>query len=377
MDGKSQRWLALASALWLLPLVIISIVAVLKPADHTVTPVYHEAVDAWRQQLPLYNHKFYYCPQFTFLFAPFHWLPLALGDALWRLVGTVAFAGGLLVFCRSFAGARAERAFLIAALLAMPLSLQAMQFGQANLHLAAVLLLAGWCLSTQRWWAATVLLWLTVVIKPLGLAALGLAWAAYPQLWWRLALGLPVFLLAPYAFGPASYVSQQYLACVDNLRQSTGVTENRFADLNGLLRACGASLGGAASFLLRAISGALVMLLCWRISRRQAEPLRALVWLSAAAVYLMLFNPMTEANSYVVLAPALALLGGWHFIHHARGVGWVLAAMLLTMGLLPEPLRPLFGNDFALAWYPAMALVFVAILIWTACTTRPSTPATA
>lgn len=376
MDGKSQLWLVLAWALWLLPLVVISIVAVLKPEDHTVTPVYHEAVEAWRHHLPLYNHKFYYAPQFTFLFAPFHLLPPALGDALWRLAGTVGFAAGLLLFCRSFAGSVAPRAFLIVTLLAMPLSLQAMQFGQANLHLAAVLLLAAWCLSTQRWWAATILLWLAIVIKPLGIAALGLAWAAYPHLWWRLALGLPVFLLAPFGFGPASYVSQQYLACVENLRQSTGVTENRFADLNGLLRAFGTPLSGSVSFLLRAAAGVLFMLLCWQ-TRRQAEPLRALVWLGAAAVFLMLFNPMTEANSYAVLAPVLALIGGWHFTHHARGVGWVLAAMLLSMGLLPEPLRPLFGNDFALAWYPAMALAFVGILIWTACANRPSKPVTA
>ena len=48
----------------------------------------------------------------------------------------------------------------------------------------------------------------------------------------------------------------------------------------------------------------------------------------------------------------------------AKPTAWLCAAMVLTMGLLPELLRPLFGNRFALAWHPAMTLVFLAILAW-------------
>ena len=84
----------------------------------------------------------------------------------------------------------------------------------------------------------------------------------------------------------------------------------------------------------------------------------------------------STANSYAVLAPVLALIAWWHFSHGARGVGGVLAAMVLSMGLLPEPLRPLFGNSFSLAWYPAMALGFVGVLVWTVFGPRPAqTPA--
>ena len=106
------------------------------------------------------------------------------------------------------------------------------------------------------------------------------------------------------------------------------------------------------------------MILCWRAARVCAEPLRSLIWLGAAGAFLMLFNPMTEANSYAVLAPALGLLAWWNFQCGSRTSGWILAGMVLSMGLLPEPLRPLFGNYFALAWYPAMALGFLAALAW-------------
>ena len=374
MSGRLNRWSVMAWTLWLVPLLVISVMVVVKPEDHTVTPVYHEAVDGWWQHHPLYNNKFYYCPQFTFLFGPFHLLARSAGDILWRLAGTVGIAAGVLLFCGAFPGQERNRAFFMVTVLTMPLCLQAIQFGQANVHLAAALLLAAWCLGTKRWWAATILLWLAVTIKPLGVAAMGLAWAAYPHLWWRLALGLPVFMIAPFGFGPATYVWNQYLACVENLRQSASVTEHRFADLNGLLRTFGMVLSGPASLFVRAVAGGLFMLLCRRAALRQPEPLRALAWLGAAAVFLMLFNPMTEANSYAVLAPALGLLAWWHFGHGARSVGWVLAAMVLSMGLLPEPLRPLFGNYFSLAWYPAMSLGFAGILAWTVFRTHPREP---
>jgi hypothetical protein len=36
--------------------------------------------------------------------------------------------------------------------------------------------------------------------------------------------------------------------------------------------------------------------------------------------------------------------------------------MALSMGLLPNIVRPLFGNYFALFWHPFMTLVFIALL---------------
>lgn len=342
------------------------IAVVLRPGNHSLTDLYHGAVARWWQRQTLYDGPsgMNYLPQFTLLFGPYHLLGVAVSDVLWRCTAAAGLALGILLFCNALPERDRARGFFVVTLLAMPLCLQALQFGQANAHLAAALLLAAWCLSTQRWWAATLFLYLATAIKPLGLAAIGLAWAAYPHLWWRLALGLPVFLLAPFTVGPPDYVWKQYLACAENLRQCSEVTEHRFADLNGLLRTFGTALAGRLSFAVRAAAGGALMLLCWRTSRAGSEPLRALIWLGAAGAFLMLFNPMTEANSYAVLAPALGLLAWWNFRCGSRTLGWIFAGMVLTMGLLPEPLRPLFGNYFALAWYPAMALGFLAALAW-------------
>jgi hypothetical protein len=89
------------------------------------------------------------------------------------------------------------------------------------------------------------------------------------------------------------------------------------------------------------------------------------MWLLALSVgYLMLFNPMNEPNSYVILAPALGL---WAVAAlnaaPTRRFGWLTASISLSMALLPNLMRPMFGNNFALFWHPVMTFVFMAMLV--------------
>ena len=220
------------------------------------------------------------------------------------------------------------------------------------------------------------LLWLATAIKPLGIAAMGLAWAAYPHLWWRLGLGLPVFMIFPFGFGPASYIWDQYLACAANLHQSAGVTEHRFAGPQWVAPHLWDS-ADRPSLVCCARSG-------WRavhvaVPGSFPAPAGAAAGIGLAgghwAGFLMLFNPMTQANSYAVLAPG-------------AGIGRLVALQPRSArcwrgaggdgpehgALLPEPFRPLFGNYFALAWYPAMALGFVGALVWTVFGSRLAEP---
>lgn len=365
-QNDRSRWRVAAWALWVVPVLVIAILVAAAPEKRTVTHLYHDAVVRWWHRVGIYDgpRGMNYLPHFAVLFTPFHLPPRVVGDILWRAAAAAGLAAGLWLFCGAISGPDRRRAFVLVTLLTLPLSLPALRNGQANAHLGAALLLAAWCLKARRWWAATVLLYLATAIKPLGIAGIGLAWAAYPQLWWRLAVGMPILAAFPFLFGPRAYVSTQYLAFLENLRQAAEVTVHHFADLNGLLRTFGIPLSGMASLGVRALAGVLVMGLCWTASRRTAEPLRSLVWLSATASYLMLFNPMTEANSYVILAPALGLVAWGLMRAGEKKLGWLLAGMLLTMGLLPNLLRPFLGNAFALAWHPAMTLGFLSVVTW-------------
>jgi hypothetical protein len=146
---------------------------------------------------------------------------------------------------------------------------------------------------------------------------------------------------------------EQHRAFVANLRVCSGVTEHRFADLNGMFRTFGLALPSALSLAVRVVAGAATALVWW-CARRMEEPQRALWFHLLATTYLMVFNPMTETNSYVVVVPALAL---WAERALPRPAGWVLAGIVVAMSVL-SPTR----SPFKLFWYPAMTMVFFGLV---------------
>jgi hypothetical protein len=108
-------------------------------------------------------------------------------------------------------------------------------------------------------------------------------------------------------------------------------------------------------------------MVCWFVGVLGADFRRVLIWLGLTGVYIMLFTPMNEVNSYVMLAPALGLWTYWHVIQGARRTALAIAALSVSMVLLPNFVRPLFGhhigNEFGKFWCPLMTLVFLGILL--------------
>jgi len=170
-------------------------------------------------------------------------------------------------------------------------------------------------------------------------------------------------LLFPLLFGPPDYVIEQYRNAFHNLQECAAPTNREFADVNGVLRIIDMSVQGTASTLLRATAGGLFAAFGFLALRPLRGRERVLGWLAISAGFLMLFNPMNEANSYVIIAPVLALWV-WHlFSTGQRAIGWTLVAMVVSMSLLPGLLHPWLGNRFAMSWHPTMTLVFLVILV--------------
>lgn len=345
----------------------------LRPDHRTVTPLYHEAAAAWFEKSPLYTGPkgMNYLPPFALLFSPIHALPLPWGEVAWRWISGGAIAWGLARWRRVWPEALPGAVFLLLTALALPLSLPAIRNGQANALFGALLIHAAASLRDRRWWWAAACLALATAIKPLGLAAAGLAFAAFPAAALPLGVALAVVCLMPFATASPGYVAEQYTACLDNLRQCAAISEHRFADLNGILRTFGLELSGSWALAVRGGAGGLLFFWCWFRVRLAAPLDAALSWHAAAACYLMLFNPMTEANSYVVLAPSLALWAAAARWGGGYGSAAALGASALSMGLLPNLLRPWFGNGFALIWHPAMTLFFLSGIVL-ASTRRPA-----
>lgn len=363
-SARTRRLFVVGTSLWVLALLVVSVMVARDPARRSVTPVFHLASERWFARHDLYADPrgYHYLPQFALLFAPFHALPSPAGDVLWRALSVLAILAGFAALARLGRPANPGRAYLVAAALALTPCLGAVRNGQTNLAFGGVCLLLAAALAAGRWNAAAFWIVLLVGLKPLGLVVALLAPWPYPRLRAPLLAGLALLAALPFLAAPPSFAADQYRAAAEHLAGWSGTTENRFADLTALLRAAGLSLSRGASFALRAAAGAGTLALWLRAAARPREPWRALTLVLLATAYLMLFNPMTEKNSYAIAAPALAFTAAVLLGEGAsRRAGLFLAAVLVSVGVLPELLWRV-TRDFGLWWDP-LSLVAVSVFL--------------
>jgi hypothetical protein len=365
---SSRRLLRAGIGVWLLALAVVSVLVARDPIQRSVTPVFHLAVQRWGNHA-LYSDPrgFHYLPQFALLFAPFHALPVPLGDLLWRAASVAAVLAGIRALARRFAAGAGEidRMTGLALLLSLWPCLGAIRNGQTNLAFGGLLVLAAALLSAEKWTAAAAVLVLLVAVKPLGLVVVLLAPWGYPRLVAPLAAGLAALAALPFLFAPSSWVLAQYRDAAAHLASWSATSEPRFADLAALLRHVGLALAPAAATVLRAAAAVAVLLLWIAAARRRVEPSRALTVALLAAIYLLLFNPMTEKNTYAIAAPAMGVATGRAFAERRRSAsafGWLLAAALVSIGVFPEAFHRL-DPGFGLWWDPlAMSAVAAALV---------------
>jgi hypothetical protein len=359
-----RRDLAIGLALWLLPLVVVGVMVARDPSRRSVTPVFHLASERWWARSDLYSDPrgYHYLPQFALLFAPFHALPKPLGDLLWRCLSVGLVLWGLAAFLRRTALSEPGRRFLVACALALAPCLGAVRNGQTNLAFAGLCMLLAASLAAERPFTAALCLVALVALKPLGHVFVLLAPWVYRKVLAPLAVGLAAFAALPYAAAPAAYASAQYRNAWGHLSGWSVTTESRFADLTALLRTAGWTLSAPASLAVRAAAGLVTLLLWWRAASRTREPWRALTLVLLGTIYLMLFNPMTEKNSYAIVAPAFAVAAAVFLeLPETRRAGNVLAFVLVSVGVLPELLWRV-TRDFGLWWDPLTVLA-VAIAL--------------
>ena len=374
MNAKISIWFKCAVVLWLVVLAYIALGLAADPFHRSMTPSYHEAVGHWWAGQPVYTGPagFNYLPVFLLLFSAFDAVPLVVGEIAWRFVAFAGLALGLWRCISLFVANPQEqtRSFALATVLLLPMAFSTLRNGQSSAHLAACLLWALWCIGRQRWSAATIWLCLSLVCKPLGLPALGLAAMAFPRLRMRAVVGLALVLLLPYLFNPAAYVNQIYLEFWQNIVDCSdaGVTigDRTFADLNGVLRIVGLQLSGTWALGVSALAGICLAALSLLLAGGEDKKIGGLFWLSFTGGYIMLFTPMNELNSYVMLAPALSM---WAVCFQTRGDARNFKAMLfmvITIIFLPDLVAAVFGKEpgfeFGKSWCPLLTLIFLGVL---------------
>jgi alpha-1,2-mannosyltransferase len=329
-----------------------------------VTPTYREAAARWWTQQDLYTpgiHGFQYLPQSAILFTSVTWLPFLVGEEAWRWLGVVLLAWGVWRLCRVATPEGTASLFVLVTALTIPTAVDAAQRGQANLLFAALLLHATVDVARRRWWTAAVALSLLVALKPFGLVMVFLVAALYGPIRWSLVWGLAAVLASPFLFGPPAYVLGQYHGALVKLMVSGRPDPGRWADLTSLLWAAGGHPSEAMMTGVRLAAAVGALALSWRAVRRWGEPRAAILTLAVATTYLMLCNPRTQENSYVMLGPVTALFTAWALlVDRRRGATALLLAVCVGVGFHRAfSVQP---NNYWLQ--PLVALIFASYLVY-------------
>ncbi len=366
---RPQRALRVAVGLWVLFALIVGIIVAARPDKRTVTPEYRQASEKWwagkESPYDMSQGGYLYLPQEAILYTPYQLLPKRLGEPLWRWSGLALLALGLWRVCALILPARRENLFLGATLLVIPAALSSARNGQVNLPLAGLLLLSTADLARARWNGATLWLLLSVMLKPIALAPALLAAVCYAPLRLRLAGGLLLCLAAAWIHPDPSYVTAEYRHFWEKFLLAGQPESNTFSDFFGMLWHWGIHPAPAIISGLRAVAAVATLLASLLIMRRfRTEPfLQAFGVMLLAALYLMLFNPRTEENSYVMLAGFIAVLAARDIL-----AGQMPGALLLCLFCLALAVENYGSPVFPLTriWFkPAVTALFLASLVTT------------
>ena len=229
------------------------------------------------------------------------------------------------------------------------------------------MLLAVSAVARSRWNMATLWLLLAVMLKPIALAPALLAAACFAPLRLRLAGGCLLCLGAAWIHPDPGYVTAEYRHFWEKFLLAGQPAQNTFSDFFGMLWHWGIHPAPAVISGIRALAAIMSLALSLHVMRRFRGNVQAQAFgvMLLAALYLMLFNPRTEENSYVILAGFTALMAGRAILEdYLEDAGRpALLLTLFTLALAVEcygyPIFPLTKIWFK----PLATLAFSIVLV--------------
>lgn len=324
--------------LLLVLLLIVVSVRIVQGERRTVTRAYRRAALNWVSGKTMYQTEkgtgFLYFPQAAILYIPFSRLPEPWGQIGWRSLGLILCAWSLRRLNHE-ANHQDRASYWGIVFITALLSTSAIRNGQSTIHMTAIMLLAAISLSRERWNEATGWLVLGLAIKPLILVMVLLTGAVIPQMRVRIVLGAMGLVLAPFLFQRPEFVLSQYHDCLTMLQSAHDVgVQTWWAQFFGMLRNAGFDVEKHAQTALRLVAAMLALGATILTYRRIPNSRRAIWLFTFSAVYILLFNPRTENNTYCLMGPALGLFYAEELGSRKRlfpGLALLLLA-ILTMG---------------------------------------------
>ena len=303
-----------AVGLWLVLLGVTCARPLAQPDKGTVYPIFLHAGEDFGAGRRLYDalhpgtDVYRYAPAVAAGFVPLTHLPPGVGGLVWRVFGAALFLTGLAAWAgRVCPGVRREWVFL----LALPLSLGSLYNGQANPHVAGLLLWAAVRAADGRWAAGAVLVAAAALFKGYPLAVGLLVCLAAPL---RFGLPLAGAVLAgvsvPYLFQSADYVTDQYRYWAETLARDDRTGFPLYAghqDVHMLLRVVGVDVARDPYRLVQAATGAAAAAVVgWQLWRGVPRPTVVLNALTLGLCWMTTFGPVVEGSTFILLAPVMA-----------------------------------------------------------------------
>ena len=122
-----------------------------------------------------------------------------------------------------------------------------------------------------------------------------------------LLVGLALFAALPYLHWNWGYVTEQYQLAYEKLVRSSQPADKPYTNLVWLIQSAGVHVPTAIRLPMAAVAAVLTLGLCFLGLRRGGTRQGLWLLMAFAACYLMLFNPRTETNSYVIVIPYIAM----------------------------------------------------------------------
>jgi hypothetical protein len=255
--------------------------------------------------------------------------------------------------------------FPLVSLLVLPKAWAGVIHGQAAAAMAGLSMLAVSEIGRQRWGRAAALLVAALAFKPLAIVFILLVGALYRPLTGRVLLGMAGLFLVPYLAHRPDYVTAQYVASIDMFDKAAQMGQTtEWPHLFSLASLGGLEIGAAWRTALRLAAALGTLALCLRVKSEIRNPKSEITIYALATAYLLLFNPRTENNSYLILAPIIALLCVRAYFFEDRTVR---AALLLagTIALFAgHEICQLLTPQFGFVWIsPVVCLIFSIELV--------------
>jgi hypothetical protein len=369
---RSQAALWSAWISWAVLIVTISLL-ILAGSDHSVLSAYRDAALQWFAGRDIYNstgHGFLYLPSAAILFAPVAKLPIAASEIVWRVLTIGSFAVGIRRLS-TFAGrARAVDLFPLMTLAALPPALSCARNGQSTLIMMALMMLAVVDLAATesggpRRWRATLWLSLSLAFKPLSAVMILVVGALDRRMAWRLFVGVALVLLFPFLTQTPHYVAAQYVKSLEMFRASShcGMIE-LWAQPFSVLSLMGINVAESVQTLIRALAAFAALFLCWQAQRRHDSAQAVEYLFSFSVLYILLFNPRTENNTYAMLGPAIGIFAvAWIGNSRRRAAVVFLSVLLFALAVGDELVRALTPPGEHIWLKPSLGILFLLFLI--------------